>query len=543
MSGALVSILLCSPALTLAQDTTSPSALERTIPKQLPEKSLDVAVQTDLPEAQEGAVIAGSFVLGAVLVSGATVFTEAQLAADYEPYLATEVDDTRIRQIVARITERYRSAGYALSYAILPPQDVRAGILRIDVIEGQIEQIEVVGAVGGKGAFDAIAAPLLDGQPLRTSKLERVLGLMRDLPGYYVADVRIGRSETALAKHQLTVTVIQNPVRGVLYGDNRGTVADARARIYSSISLSSLMRTGDDLRLSGFSIPGSDFRYLYAQGVYALPIGRDGWLLQLSGSYGDQYQVSLDNETDGASRDIAAELSYPVVRSRALTAVAKFSVNDWLSVSDIEDVRIQRDRLRVARAGLSLSSTLNGQINFDVWISRGLGFNAATQQDDPISSQPGAGARFTKVSTSLQIHQPIAKELTLRLAAAGQLSSGPLLSIEEFALGGSQIGRAFDFNSLTGDHGIGGSLELGYLLGDRFGNVKQIELFSYLDGGAVFQSNGGTLESPSQSLASAGGGARFSLYQVRLSAELGVPIEAIDGERAIRAFVSLATAF
>lgn len=131
----------------------------------------------------------------------------------------------------------------------------------------------------------------------------------------------------------------------------------------------------------------------------------------------------------------------------------------------------------------------------------------------------------------------------MRLTAAGQLSSGPLLSIEEFALGGSQIGRAYDFNILTGDHGVGGSLEVGYLLGDKSAGIKQIELFSFLDGGAVFQSKANPSEASSQSLASAGGGARFSLHRFRVSAEIGVPLESIDGESAIRGFVSVATAF
>ncbi|MGB5485249.1 ShlB/FhaC/HecB family hemolysin secretion/activation protein [Parasphingorhabdus sp.] len=540
---ACASILFCSAVQTYAQTTTEPSAIERTIPKKLLERSSELAVQTDLPDAEVNRALTGRFVLGAVHVSGSTVFSQSQLAADYEPYLATEVGDTQLQQIVTRITERYRSAGYFLSYAMLPAQDVRAGVVRIDVIEGRIDQFEVSGAEGGERALNSIASPLLDGRPLRTTLLERVLGLMRDLPGFYIADARIGRHENDLAEHELTVEVVRNDVRAIAYADNRGTVDDARARFYTSISHSSLMTTGDDFRLSGFAIPGSNFQYLYGQGAYVLPIGRQGWLLEFSGSYGDQKQVSFGEVTNGRSTNIAAELSYPVIRSRAFTAVAKIAVNDWFSTSVNDDAQVRRDRLRVVRVGLGLDRTLPSQINLDIWLAQGLGFNAATRPGDPISSRPDAGGKFTKVNVALQLQQPIGTDLKVRLAAAGQVSSRPLLSIEEFALGGNSIGRAYDFNALTGDHGFGGSLELAYMLGDQFGGLKQVELFSYVDGGMVFQSGDGNGPGPDQSLTSAGGGARFTLDRFRVSAEAGIPIEAIENHRSIRAFLSVSTVF
>jgi hemolysin activation/secretion protein len=543
MLAALASILLCSAVPIYAQTFTEPSALERTIPDKLPEKSSEPVVQTNLPDTELGSALVGRFVLGAVHISGSTVFSQSQLAADYEPYLATEVDDTQLRQIITRITERYRSAGYLLSYAMLPAQDVRAGIVRIDVIEGKIDQVAVSGAEGGERLLNAIAAPLLDGRPLRTDVLERVLGLMRDLPGFYIADVRIGRREHDLARHQLTVAVVRNDVRALAYADNRGTVDGARARLYTSIGLSSLMMTGDDLRLSGFVIPGSNFRYLYGQGAYVLAIGRDGLQLEVSGSYGDQKQVLLGEVTNGRSTNIAVELSYPIIRSRAFTATAKLAVNDWFSASVKDDAQIQRDRSRVARVGLGLARALPTQINVDMWLAQGLGFDAVTRPGDPIASRPDAGGKFTKVNVALQMQQPIGTELEIRLAAAGQVSSRPLLSNDEFALGGSSIGRAYDFNALTGDHGFGGSLELAYMLGDKIGGLKQVELFSYLDGGMVFQSSAGNPPTSNQSLTSTGGGVRFTLDRFRVSAEAGVPIETIGNQQSIRAFLSVSGAF
>ena len=143
----------------------------------------------------------------------------------------------------------------------------------------------------------------------------------------------------------------------------------------------------------------------------------------------------------------------------------------------------------------------------------------------------------------VQTAQQIDAGFTLRAYLAGQYSSRPLLSIEEFALGGSQIGRAYDFNTLTGDHGFGGSLEIGYRLAAPVGPAKQIELFGFLDGGATFQDGNPIGISRHQALASTGAGARFSIAGVNISAEGGIPLYAVARMDGLRAFLSASTGF
>ncbi len=526
-----------------AQTTADPSAIERTIPRETTQKSVDPTLKTSLPDVESGPAIQGSFVLGAVHISGATVFSMAQLAADYEPYLATVVDDARLKEIVTKITAHYHAAGYPLAFAMLPAQNVRAGVIQINVIEGSVHAVDIEGAGDDKHALEAIAAPLLDEKPLSTKTLERVLGLIRDLPGFYIADVRVGRDENVLANHRLTIHVVKDAIRALAYTDNRGTVPGTRARFYSSLGLASLMTTGDDFRLNGFAIPGDAFHYLYGQAAYSLPLGRNGLALDLSGSYGDQHQRALSATVDGTSTNVLAQLRYPILRSRALTVVAKLAVNDWYSVSRHDVTRIQRDRLRVARLGIGITQVTAGQINADFWLAQGLGFDASTRPGDPLASRPDAGGKFTKANFTLEATQPFGSNVTMRARLAGQYSSRPLLSVEEFALGGSQIGRAYDFNSLTGDHGFGGAVEIGYRIEDPGGALKQVEFFSFVDGGAVFQDSNSISLDRHKGLASMGGGARFAVMGISVSAEAGLPLFAIAGRDGLQAFLSASKAF
>jgi hemolysin activation/secretion protein len=125
----------------------------------------------------------------------------------------------------------------------------------------------------------------------------------------------------------------------------------------------------------------------------------------------------------------------------------------------------------------------------------------------------------------------------------GQYSDRPLLSAEEFALGGNRIGRAFDFNAVTGDRGLGGGLEVSYRLTDSKRAPANLELFGFADGGTVFEAKSDVATDRHRSLASAGVGTRFTLAGTAFSAEAGVPVAARGQGKSLRLFLSAYRAF
>ena len=418
---------------------------------------------------------------------------------------------------------------------------MQAGIVRIVVLEGRITNIQVEGAGSDRRAIEQTAAPLLNDAPLRASTLERTIGLIRDMPGFAVVDVRLARSERDASRHSLKIVVARNPVRVLAYSDNRGTDSAARMRFYSSASLSSLAMTGDEFRFDLFTIPGNHQRYVYGQAIAALPIASNGLRLTVAGSAGDLYQRN-SSRIDGGSTNLSAQLSYPVLRSRALTIVGKFALNDWRGAADLDHMRTQRDRLRVARIGLDLSNESKTRLNGEFVLSHGLPFDGMTRAGDPVASRPDASGRFTKLAFTAQALRPISEKATLKLVTAGQYSDRPLLSFEEFALGGSRIGRAFDFNALTGDRGFAAGVEAAYRLADLKRGLQNVEVFGFIDGGRVYQA-GSQSADRGGSLMSVGLGNRFSIGGISFSAEAGVPITAPGKGKSLRAFFSMYRAF
>jgi len=94
------------------------------------------------------------FILTGVTLRGATVFKPQDLAPLYERYLTRFVEVSDIAKIAEAITEKYRSAGYFLSRAIVPAQETVSGLLVVEVIEGYIGDVRLEGSdmEGGAGS-------------------------------------------------------------------------------------------------------------------------------------------------------------------------------------------------------------------------------------------------------------------------------------------------------------------------------------------------------------------------------------------------------
>ena len=535
----------CLLAAGTASAQTDPGSIERTRPQIEPIPTERVAPRITAPAvpAPSEAAVAETFILSAVVIEGATVFTSEELAKSFEPFLASRVGQAELEKIAQDITGRYRQAGYLLSYAFVPKQSVQSGIVRIRVVEGFVGRVRLVGVARTAKAIRPIFLSLAKERPLRAATLERKIGLGRDVPGVIITDVQISRSAVDPAEHVLTIVIGRDRVRGLVYSDNRGTVTDARMRAYSSFSLASLAIPGDQVQVDLFAIPYEKFRYAYGQVKGSVPIGPDGLRLTASASYGDQFQRVAGPNQHGMSRQLIGEISYPFVESRAFSVAGQLQLGDLKSELKQSGAVVQGDRIQVARAWLDISRAGAVRIDGRLGLSRGLDLGSATERGDPLASRPFASTKFTKVNASLQIVAQLSDRVRLRFDSAGQLSANSLLAPEEFALGGSRIGRAFDFNEITGDHGVAAMIELGYRPASIAQVVRNLEIFAFVDGGGVFRKRSSPGLEKELWLAGAGAGARFSAFGILWSSEIGLPL-ALDGaDRGIRAFFSTTKTF
>ena len=75
------------------------------------------------------------FVLRGIKVSGAQAVSPDRIGAIYQPYMGKKVSQADLAAIAGAISDLYRADGFHLSRAIVPPQDIQAGTVRVQVIE------------------------------------------------------------------------------------------------------------------------------------------------------------------------------------------------------------------------------------------------------------------------------------------------------------------------------------------------------------------------------------------------------------------------
>ena len=81
-----------------------------------------------------------------VVIVGNTVFDEEKLYSIVEPFLGPGRDLDQVDRVREALEEAYRNEGYKTVSVRIPRQTARDGVVRLDVLEGRIARLNVVGS-------------------------------------------------------------------------------------------------------------------------------------------------------------------------------------------------------------------------------------------------------------------------------------------------------------------------------------------------------------------------------------------------------------
>ncbi len=547
-------ICIFDPSVALAQepnDSADPGQIRRRIEETRPtpvkpQPQPVIVPETPVPEVS--AEEEPSFVLTAVVIDGNTVFPAGDLTHLYEDFLVRSITLTEVQEIARRITQKYRDAGYILSQALVPPQEVVGGLLLVRIVEGYIARVTFEGAPGQEQLLAPYADNITALRPISLSALERHLLLINDLAGITVADTALRRIDDRGA-YEMTVSVSYDSLDGVAYMDNRGTPSVGRLQGWLSGGANSLLGWGERVQLGFFTVPNQPRELLYAELKYLQPIGAEGTTLTAtaSGSRIDAGDNLAAVDSDGESARYALRLDHPLLLSRS-SSLSLYGSFDYLDVGeDRLGVTNFQDHLRVVRVGLDYTreDSWKGATSLAVEISQGLDiFGASNSGDTELSRTDGDGA-FTKATAQLTRVQGIGEDFAVWTAIKGQVSADPLLSAEEFDVGGSEFGRAYDFSELTGEDGLAASVELRYGQTLNAELLTAFQLYGFYDFGAVW--NDDAPGNGRATLASVGGGVRLTLPRsIFANVEIAKPLTravSTTGDQEVRVFFSLSATF
>lgn len=462
------------------------------------------------------------FVLRHVSISGAVAIPQDRLATTYQSYIGKKVSQADLAAIAAAVSDVYRAAGFHLSRAIVPPQDIQGGQLRIQVIEGSITEL----ALRGDSAEQFGVRPMLDAalaeRPSRLATLERQLLLINGRPGVQIEDTAIEEIGPASGNFRLILSLKTWHVFTSFGVDNLGSSSVGPWQSYGTAAFNSYLAPGDSFVVNLSTTPGDPRQLAFGRLSYDMPVGTDGARIGASGYYsevrpGDFRHLYSDNiktesfEIRGSIVPLQSQKS-----SLTLTAAAGFTNATEKDVFG----PIYADRIRTASltSDYRLQDGSGGTNYLTVNYRQGLDILGASHRGDDDLSREGASGKFSALNFWFTRYQTLSDVWSLKLAAAGQTASGPLFTSQQFYLGGIAFGRGYGSAEISGDNGLAGSAELRFDQKTSLQYLSGYQLYAFVDSGVVW--NDGYRLSDGLSLTSAGGGVRFFLAD-GLQADIG----------------------
>ncbi len=486
--------------------------------------------EVDQPENAE----AIRFVLNDVVIEGGGAIQTGEILAVYADKLGSEIPLSDVFGFARDITGLYAQAGYPLSLAYVPIQEIDGGVVRIRIIEGYIGEIDVIGAAPVTATrLRKYGEKLKSVRPLTQSALERYLLLANQVSGVKVTGV-LEQPENPNGGVKLTLKT--NEKNLVLVGgvNNRASSAVGREQFYARLGLNGIFTGADTLGVG--AVQSFDLDELtYLSGNYATVLTAEGLTVGLSATRsvaapGIPFLRDLGFETQGWTTGL--NVSYPVVvrRGEQLTVSSSIKWKEFRSAFD--ETPNTFDRLWTTELDVSYANEklFNGKSVIRLSLARGWDVLGATRAGDPAASRNGAGGEFVSFQADLSRNQTVNEWLKAIVAVKAQGADVPLLSSEQCGFGGAGFGRGYDPFAIAGDRCIVGLVELqaspDFL---QRGKLKARPYVSF-DAGAVRQN--GLLavgEDRTESLYSVAVGARVSLTKhVSAGVEGAVPLKRLD---------------
>jgi len=407
------------------------------------------------------------FVLHTVTFEHVTVFTPADLKELYAPYIDKKVSLDVAWQIADALTAKYRKAGYFLSRAYVPAQEVSGGTLIIRAVEGGIGSVTLTGApVPDSFIIRQSIATLTAEKPARLQTLERQLLLLNDIPGYAFQAVLAPADKTNGDEARLVLAVSKTAGVTTLSANNSGSRYIGPYEVSADWTGSLIPMEQTDLSITDaptFSDSEGRFSTLNAtQKITLTP----ATVVDITAGYSDAvpgYTLKPDNVKSEADNG-GIGVSYRLIRERLENLTTRLDIDFRNSATDLLGSILSRDHIRAAQWGVNYDTAdpWSGHDYLDVELRHGLPIFNSSRASDVDLSRPDVHPDFTKLQVNYTRLQSLTPDWSSLFVFSGQKASGALYASEEFGYGGTAIGRAYDPSEISGDNGASGSVELHY---------------------------------------------------------------------------------
>ncbi|MBE8999410.1 ShlB/FhaC/HecB family hemolysin secretion/activation protein [Nostoc sp. LEGE 12447] len=503
---------------TIPQPSPSPS-IPPTPPAQtvpiLPSRQQENQPNTTFPSGE-------SFFVKEIQITGYSVLKD-EIIALKQPLENTNVTFEQLLQLRSQITKLYVDNGYISSGAFIPNnQDIASGVVQIQVVEGELEGISILGLQRLQTAYVRSRIARLAGKPLNQKRLEEALQLLQLDPVIERVNAELTAGSTP-GSNILQVTITESPPfhAGVNFANNQSpSVGSEQGSVF--IAHDNLLGFGDKFSAEYAGSEGLDIYNIN----YSIPFNA------LDGTIGVRYSNS-------ASRIIESEFRDLDIRSEAETL--SFNIrqplthtpNNEFALSLAFDLRRSQTYILNDIPFSFTEGPEDGQSRVTVirfsqdWLQRNANsvlaarsqFSFGIDAFDPTINDSGTDGRFFSWVGQFQWVQRLSPRILMLAKVNTQLTPDSLLSLEKISIGGVDTVRGYSQNQIVADNGVVGGVEVRIPLAS---NVETLQLIPFFDIGTAWNNRG--INADPQTIASLGLGLNWQpLNGLVLRADYGIP--------------------
>ena len=402
-------------------------------------------------------------------ITGAVSFSQRELLALVTPWVGKTLDINELNEAAGAITRHYQSHGHVLTYAYLPTQKIADGTLDIAVLEGQLDNVQIVTAQDVRLQDEVIQSHLSHLEEVKTvlqPDIERRLLLLNDIPGVVARSAFTAGATTGRADMVVSVAE-EEPLSTQFEVNNHGSLSTGEYWFGASFHFKDLFGVGDSTRTR--LTTSNSGNMVNASVSTRVPVGGYGWTVgggisrltyELGGSFATLGGV-------GEATVVSLNAGYPLIRSynRNLSFQAGFDKKNLKDEIQLTAVTTPKDG-NLINAGFSFDQRDqwmgNGALAASLNLTAGkIKFDDALQQASDQAGLQTAG-NFTKISFDLSRQQSLWSAWSLMGRLTGQYASKNLDSTEKFSLTGPGAVRAYAVGDLSVDQGQYLDMELRY---------------------------------------------------------------------------------
>ena len=549
-SGSCITTSTCLTLRTVAQSTpppgvtippTAPDAVEQTIPEPSssprplpgeiptlpPEPQLETPPTPDSPEVTSPSE--ERIFIQTIEVQGNTVLQD-EITQLTQPYENREVTFEELLELRSAIIQLYLENGYITSGAFIPNnQDLGSGTIQIQVVEGEVEQIEIGGLNRLRDGYVRSRLKRATSTPLNRQRLEEALQLLQlnplieqvnaeltagTTPGSNI--LRASLQEAPAFHAALTIANNQSPSIGSVQGS-------------IEVSHDNLLGFGDRLSAQYGRTEGLDLYDIN----YTIPVNARNGTFSLRYNQGDSNIIEEDFRDIGIrSKTQTYSLSFRQPLTRSPTS--EFALGLGLDLRRSQTYILDDIPFSFTEGPEDGESKVTVIRFSQDWVNRGTRrvlaarsqFSLGIDAFDATINNTGTDGQFFSWLGQFQWVQQLSPRNLLVARIDAQLTPDSLLSLERFSIGGVDTIRGYRQNQLIADNGIMGSVEVRVPLTS---DPRILQLSPFFEIGTAW--NNQDIDPDPETIASLGLGLNWLITpDLSLRLDYGIPLISV-GER------------